>query len=73
MYVYSIGLLASGALLLIIDRGKMRELCQIYEKEKIACSVIGEVVSREKGVKVAGGKEELSLFQFNQDELSKIL
>ena len=68
-----LGLLASGALLLIIDRGKVRELCQIYEKEEIACSVIGEVVPREKGVKIVEGKEELSLSQSNQDELSKIL
>jgi len=68
-----LGLLASGALLLIIDREKARELCQIYEKEEIACSVIGEVVSREKGVKIVEGKEELSLSQSNQDELSKIL
>jgi len=51
----------------------VRELCQIYEKEEIACSVIGEVVSREKGVKMVEGKEELSLSQSNQDELSKIL
>ncbi len=68
-----LGLLASGALLLVIDREKIRELCQIYEKEKIECSVIGEVVSREKGVKIVEGKEELSLSQSNQDELSKIL
>jgi len=66
-------LLASGALLLIIDREKARELCQIYGKEEIECSVIGEVVSREKGVKIVEGKEELSLSQSNQDELSKIL
>jgi len=68
-----LGLLASGALLLIIDRGKVRELCQIYEKEGIECSVIGEVVSREKGVRIVEGKEELSLSQSNQDELNKVL
>ncbi len=68
-----LGLLASGALLLIIDRGKVRELCQIYGKEGIECSVIGEVVSREKGVKIVEGKEELSFSQSNQDELSKVL
>jgi len=58
---------------LIIDREKVRELCQIYEKEEIACSVIGEVVSREKGVKIVEEEKELNLFQSNQDELSKIL
>jgi len=68
-----LGLLASGALLLIIDRVKVGELCQVYEKEEIACSVIGEVVSREKGVKIVEGKEELSLSQSNQDELNKVL
>jgi len=66
-------LLASGALLLIIDREKARELCQIYEKEEIACSVIGEVVSRGKGVKIAEEEKEFNLSQSNQDELSKIL
>ncbi len=68
-----LGLLASGALLLIMDREKVGELCQVYEKEGIECSVIGEVVFREKGVKIVEGKEELSLSQSNQDELSKIL
>jgi len=52
---------ASGALLLIVDGGKAGEFCQIYEKEEIACSVIGEVVSRENGVKMVEEKEELSL------------
>lgn len=68
-----LGLLASGALLLIMDRQKVRELCQIYEKEGIECSVIGEVVSQEKGVKIVEGKKELSLSQSNQDELNKVL
>ena len=68
-----LGLLASGALLVLIDRSQVDNLCQIYEKEGIECSVIGEVVSREKGVKIVEGKEELSLSQSNQDELSKIL
>lgn len=68
-----LGLLASGALLLVIDRVKVGELCQVYEKEEIACSVIGEVVSREKGVKIVEGKEELNLFESNQDELNKVL
>jgi len=68
-----LGLLASGALLLIIDREKARELCQIYEKEEIACSVIGKVVSRGKGVKIAEEEKEFNLSQSNQDELSKIL
>ncbi|KKM47746.1 hypothetical protein LCGC14_1558270, partial [marine sediment metagenome] len=52
-----LGLLASGALLLIADGGKAGELCQTYEKEGIGSSVIGEVVLREKGVKVVEGKE----------------
>ena len=68
-----LGLLASGALLLIVDGGKVGEVWQIYEKEKIACSVIGEVVSREKGVKIVEGGKELDLSLSNQDELSKIL
>ncbi len=51
----------------------MGEFCQVYEKEGIECSVIGEVVSREKGVKIVEGKEELSLSQSNQDELNKVL
>jgi len=58
---------------LIVDGGKVGEFCQIYEKEEIACSVIGELVSREKGVKIVEEEKELNLFQSNQDELSKIL
>ncbi len=58
---------------MIVDTEKVRELCQIYEKEEIECSIIGEVVSREKGVKIVEGKKELGLSESNQDELSKIL
>lgn len=57
---------------MIVDGGKVGEFGQIYEKEEIACSVIGEVVSREKGVKIVEGTKELNLSQSNQDELSKI-
>ena len=68
-----LGLLASGALLVLIDRSQVDNLCQIYEKEEIACSVIGEVVSRETGVKIVEGKKESNLFESNQDELNKVL
>ena len=50
----------------------MGEFCQIYEKEEIECSVIGEVVSREKGVKIVEGKEVI-LSEMYQDKLNKIL
>ena len=56
-----------------MDGGKAGEFCQIYEKEEITCSVIGEVVSRENGVKIVEGTKELNLSQSNQDELNKIL
>jgi len=68
-----LGLLASGALLLIIDTRQAEELCRIYEKEGIRCNVIGEVVSREKGVKIVEEKKELSLSGIHQDEINKIL
>ncbi len=58
---------------MIVDGGKVGEFCQIYEKEKIECSVIGEVVAREEGVKMVEGEKELDLSPSNQDELSKIL
>jgi len=68
-----LGLLASGALLLIINASQAEKLCQIYEREGIMCNVIGEVVSREKGVKVIEGEKELNLSGIHQDELNKIL
>ena len=58
---------------MIVGREKARELCQIYKKEEIEWSIIGEVVSREKGVKIVEGTKELNLSQSNQDELNKIL
>ena len=58
---------------MITDARQAEKLCQIYEKEGIECSVIGKVVSREKGVKIVEGKEELSLSQSNQDELNRVL
>jgi len=42
-------------------------------KKGVQHNVVGKVVSRGKGVKIIDGKEELSLSQSNQDELSKIL
>jgi len=57
-----LALRVSGALLLIVDGGKAGEFCQIYEKEEIACSVIGKVVPREKGVKIVEEEKELNLF-----------
>jgi len=68
-----LGLLASGALLLVMDEKKAGDFCRICERESIECSVIGEVVSREKGVKLIEGKRELTLPQSHPDELSKIL
>ena len=68
-----LGLLASGSLLLVIDARQIEKLCQIYEKEGIRYRVIGEVVPREKGVKIIERKKELNLSGIYQDELNRIL
>lgn len=68
-----LGLLASGALLLVVDERQAEKLCQIYKKEGVECSIIGEVVSRDKGVRLVERGKEVVLSEIYQDELNKIL
>ncbi len=68
-----LGLLASGALLLVVDPEQVKKLRQIYKREGIECSIIGEVVSRDKGVRLIDRGEEVVLSEIYQDELNRIL
>jgi len=68
-----LGLLAAGSLILILPLKESKKLLQIYSENNIKCSIIGEVVSKEKGVKIVEGKKEYYLLNENKDEINKIL
>lgn len=66
-------LLASGALILTMDLKEAEKLCRVYEEKGIKCSIIGEVVSKKKGLKLVERGEQSNLYIDYQDELSRIL
>jgi len=68
-----LGLLAAGSLILILPLKESKKLLQIYSENNIKCSIIGEVVSKEKGVKIVEGEKEYYLLNENKDEINKIL
>ncbi len=68
-----LGLLASGALILSMDLKEAEKLCPIYEEKGIKCSLIGEVVSKKKGLKLVERGKESNLYIDYHDEISRIL
>jgi len=68
-----LGLLAAGSLILILSPKESQKLLKIYSKNNIKCNIIGEVVSKEKGVKILDGEKEYYLLNEYRDEIHKIL
>lgn len=58
---YTIG---AGAMIIICEKGKEQQVIDRLKKENIACSHIGEVTAKEKGVKLnrQGREEDLKYF-----------
>lgn len=69
----SLGLLASGSLILTLDRKEAQRLSRIYTKRGIRHSIIGEITSRQEGMKIREKGQELEFAVDNKDEISKIL
>lgn len=67
-----LGLIASGALLIILQANEAEKVLTGLRSQGIAATVIGEVTDKSKGVKLltADGLSDLPLYE--QDELTKI-
>lgn len=67
-----LGLIASGALLIMVEAGQAHKVLGALQKEQIPAAIIGRVVSKDQGVKIEtpSGLQELPLFE--RDELTKI-
>jgi len=68
-----LGLLASGSLILTLEPEEAEKLCQIYKENGVRCSIIGEVVPQEEGIKIVEEGRESNLLVEYEDEISKIL
>jgi len=67
-------LMASGALLIALDRGKARRILTDLEKNGIKASIIGEIVDKEEG-RILNRKDgnKISITAVDQDEVYRIL
>ena len=68
-----LGLIASGALLIVAPEGDSARILAELEVEGIPASVIGKIWEREKGVKLKQGGRIQDLPFFNRDELARYL
>jgi hydrogenase expression/formation protein HypE len=67
-----LGLIASGALLMVVPQGESTKIIRALEAEGISCAVIGRIWESEKGVKLSkeGKVEDLPLFR--RDEVARL-
>ena len=68
-----LGLIASGALLIMVDEDGAGELVEKLGREGIPSSPIGRIVTKDKGTTIMEGGTSSSLEPFFQDEIAKIL
>jgi len=67
-----LGVIASGALLFVMPPIYSQAVLSAFERKNIIAANIGKVVSKEQGVKLKMGNEEMDLPIFPQDEIIKI-
>ncbi len=67
------GLIASGALLIVVDPKDVGKVESALSDEGIPCVSIGEVVSAGGGLTVHRGRETFPLEPFERDELTRIV
>ncbi|MFW5869004.1 MAG: AIR synthase-related protein, partial [Armatimonadota bacterium] len=67
-----LGLIASGSLLLAVAADDADANVEAVRDEGIECADIGEIVEREKGVKIRRGHGRHDLTRYDQDEIAKI-
>jgi hydrogenase maturation factor len=67
-------LMASGALLIVADRGKTEKILTDLKKNEINASIIGEIVDKDEG-RILNRKDgsKISITAVDQDEVYRIL
>ncbi|MCX5909624.1 MAG: hypothetical protein NTY64_21240 [Deltaproteobacteria bacterium] len=66
------GLIASGALLIVSDARDSKKIVSSLKREGISAAVIGKIWEKEKGVKMLKQGEMLDLPIFARDEVARL-
>lgn len=67
-----LGLIASGALLIVVPQGESARVLEALKKEGIAAAVIGKIRERGEGVKLRRGGQQEDLPFFERDEVARL-
>lgn len=67
-----LGVIASGALLMSVDKANSSKMVEALEKEGIEAEVIGKTVEAEKGIRLLLNDDNYDLPKFDGDEILKI-
>ena len=67
-----LGIIASGSLLIVLSPQDSARVMEKLEEASIAAAVIGQVVTREKGLKLMAGGVARDLPYFERDEIAKL-
>ncbi|MFQ5963945.1 MAG: AIR synthase family protein [Candidatus Scalinduaceae bacterium] len=66
------GVIASGALLIVVDPGDSEVVLSKLSKNGVECSIIGKLTSKEEGLKIIHNGDIRNLCYYEVDEISKI-
>jgi len=67
------GLLASGALIIVAERGSAERILAAYRNRAVAASVIGRMRERGTGLFLKKGKSLIPLPEFARDEIARVV
>ena len=68
-----LGVIASGALLIVVDPGDRDAVLSKLVQNDIECSVIGKMTDKEDGLKIIADGEERELPFFEVDEIARVI
>ena len=68
-----LGVIASGALLIVVSPDDRDEVLSKLVQNDIECSVIGKLTEKENGLKIVSDGKERELPFFQVDEIARIL
>ena len=68
-----LGVIASGALLIVVDPDDRAAVLSKLVQNDIACSVIGKMTDKEDGLKIIADGEERELPFFEVDEIARVI
>ena len=68
-----LGVIASGALLIVVDPGDRDAVLSKLVQNDITCSVIGKLTDKEDGLKIIADGEERELPFFEVDEIARVI